>query len=89
VLLPTEDIVGATISGMETVLNAPRPRSDEAHHRASFDEVRSRRDGAARGTSPTELGFTRVRYFNRPKPDISDFGWGEVDLLARSQRNTL
>src|ERR1700730_5399693 len=36
--------------------------------RASFDDVRSPRDGAARGTSPLR---------------------GEVDLLARSQRNTL
>src|ERR1700730_11879175 len=34
--------------------------------RASFDDVRSPRDGAARGTSPRK---------------------GEVDLLARSQRN--
>src|ERR1700730_8269336 len=36
--------------------------------RAGFDDVRSPRDGAARGTSPLR---------------------GEVDLLARSQRNTL
>src|SRR6202011_123113 len=35
--------------------------SDEAHHRASFDEVRSRRDGAARGTSPRRGPAIRVR----------------------------
>src|ERR1700730_9920098 len=47
-----------------------RPNSDlpELGNRASFDDIRSPRDGAARGTSPRR---------------------GEVNLLARSQRNTL
>src|SRR5437016_1127082 len=29
-------------------------------------------------TSPSELGFPRVRLLKWPNSDISDFGWGEV-----------
>jgi len=38
---------------------------------------------AQRAPSPAELGFTRVRNFDWPKSDKSDFGWGEVKQIER------